>query len=148
MTRIIEIDVPCSNCKKINHIMTEASITTWLYPELIKKILKNGYYFICGHCKAKTFLIQDILVNTRRGMFYLNTGLSMEEKKQLLKKYGVINEQGEILDQPTEVDPANIQHDPEIADQVKEIKKAIDSFKKSLENGTPLKLDDEKEKNE
>ena len=131
MTRIMVHEFTCSQCNTINNVETEDSITTWLYPDLVQKILDDGYYFECTNCGYKYKIVKDILVNTRKGMFMMDTGASLEYNKQQLVKYSVIDEQENILKQEIKP-PSEVQHDPTIAPIVKSIEKTVEDFRDGL----------------
>ncbi|MHA1211773.1 MAG: CpXC domain-containing protein [Candidatus Heimdallarchaeota archaeon] len=128
MTTLQALTVPCSTCGKKYDITTQGSITTFLYPELVTKLLDNGFYFECFDCNSRTYLVYDILVNSFKGMFYISTGASFEEKKRLLIEYGVINEEGDILVQSRDTPKSEVKHDPRIAEQVDAVNKVIEEF--------------------
>ena len=131
MTRTMEYEVTCSQCNTINNVETEDSITTWLYPDLVQKILDDGYYFECTNCGYKYKIITDIVVNTRKGMFMMDTGASLEYNKLQSVKYGVIDEQENILKQEIKP-PSEVQHDPTIAPIVEVIGKNVENFRDGL----------------
>ena len=68
MTISRNYEYECENCKTKNVVETQDSITTWLYPELVKKIWDDGYHFVCTECKHKNKIIKNILINTRKGI--------------------------------------------------------------------------------
>ena len=121
----------CSECQTDNVVETEDSITTWLYPELVQKILDDGYYFECKNCGVKNKIFKQILVNARKGMFMMDTSASLEIKKQQLIDYGVIDENGNILNQ-TKLRDLDVKHDPLIAPIVEAISKEVKDFKDNL----------------
>lgn len=70
----------------------------------------------------------------------MDTGASLETNYQLLIKYGVVDDQGNILDQ--EIKPrSKVQHDPTIAPIIGGIEKIVEDFRDNL-------LDENKEKSE
>lgn len=131
MTRTMEYKFACSECKTINTVETQDSITTWLYPELVQKILDDGYYFECENCGTKNKIVKQILVNTRKGMYMMDTGDDLNFNKQQLIDYGVIDEEGNILKQ--EKKPSSeVQHDEAIAPIVEAIEKKVKEFRDEL----------------
>ncbi|NHK30961.1 MAG: hypothetical protein FK730_06385 [Asgard group archaeon] len=144
MTITRTYEYPCSSCGTMNSVETQDSITTWIYPELVQKILDDGYYFECSKCKTKNQIVKDILVNTRQGMYNMDTGANLETNVQLLIKYGVVDEQGNILDQ--EIKPrSEVQHDPSIAPIVEGIEKIVEEFRDGLLDENKEKSEEEKE---
>lgn len=133
MTITRNYEYPCEKCGTISNVETQDSITTWLYPDLVLKVYNDGYYFECSNCKHKNQIIKDILVNTRKGMFNLDTSISLEEKRSLLVKYGVVDEQGNVLKQQ-KVPPSQGQHDPAIAPMMKRIEKIVEDFRDEILN--------------
>ena len=136
MTISKEYEYHCIKCGKINKVLTEDSITTWLYPDLVLKVFNDEYFFDCSNCNHKNRIVKDILVNTRKGMFNLDTGISLQKKRDLLIQYGVVDEKGNVLKQ--EIQPREeMQHDPSIATFVKNIEEVVGKFRDDV-----LKSDD------
>lgn len=133
MTIVKTYDFRCSNCDFTNKIETEDSITTWLYPELVLKVYNDEYFFVCSNCKHKNRISNDILINTRKGMFYLDTTISKEEKRTLLIKYGVVDKDGNILKQER-IPSEEVQHESSIAPLVKGLEKVVEDFRDELLN--------------
>jgi hypothetical protein len=131
MTVIRTYEYECSNCGEINSVETEDSITTWLYPELVKKVLNDSYFFICKKCNQRNPIEKNILVNARKGMFNLDTGISLEEKRKLFIQYGIIDQDGNILKQKR-IDPEKAQNDPEIDPMIKALDKVVKDFRDEL----------------
>ncbi|MHA1125642.1 MAG: CpXC domain-containing protein [Candidatus Heimdallarchaeota archaeon] len=131
MTRTMEYEFTCSECNTITTVETHDSITTWLYPDLVQKILDDGYYFECTNCGYKYKIVKDILINTRKGIFMMDTGASLEFNKQQLVKYGVIDEQENILKQERKP-PSEMEHDPKIASIIETIGKTVEDVRDGL----------------
>ena len=127
----MEYKFACSECKTINSVETQDSITTWLYPKLVQKILDDDYYFECANCGTRNKIVKQILVNTRKGMYIMDTGADLEFNKQQLIDYGVIDENGNILNQ--EQKPVSeVKHDPTITSIVEVIEKKVEEFRDNL----------------
>jgi len=126
MTRLTSTEINCPHCRNSFRIMWEASINTWLNPELIQKLLDDKYYYKCPNCKSQIHLITKILINCPKGMFWISNDEDLDTKKYILKEYNVIDENGEIMtpimgfDQPVENHPGLV------SDFAKEIKKFKD----------------------
>ncbi|MFX1503561.1 MAG: CpXC domain-containing protein [Promethearchaeota archaeon] len=97
MTRLTSTEINCPHCEKSFRIIWEASINTWLNPELIQKFLDDKYYYECPNCMKQIHLVTKILINCPKGMFWISNDEKLETKKRILKDYGVINEEGKIL---------------------------------------------------
>ena len=97
MTRVTSKEIICPHCEESFRIIWEASINTWLNPELIHKILDDKYYYKCPNCMEQIHLITKILINCPKGMFWISNDEELETKKRILKHYSVIDEEGEIL---------------------------------------------------
>ncbi len=97
ITHIISKEIICSICQNHFKIIWEASINTWLDPELIKKILDDAYYYECPKCNSEIHLDTKILINCPKGMFWISTAENLDVKQQILRKYEVIDENNEII---------------------------------------------------
>lgn len=97
MTRLTSTEINCPHCKNSFRIIWEASINTWLNPELIQKFLDDKYYYECPNCAKQTHLVTKILINCPKGMFWIFNNEKLETKKRILKEYGVIDKEGKIL---------------------------------------------------
>ena len=143
MTRLTSKKVNCPHCGNSFRIMWEASINTWLNPELIQKFLDDKYYYNCPNCEKQIHLVTKILINCPKGMFWISNDEELEVKKKILREYDVIDEEGNIstpimgVDLPVENHPGL---DSDIEKEVKKLKK-----KKLLGNNNQL---DEKNEGE
>jgi len=97
MTSFTSKEINCPHCEKPFRVMWEASINTWLDPELIQKLLDDSYYYNCPNCKNQIHLVTKILINCPKGMFWISNDEELETKKRILKEYNIINEKGKIL---------------------------------------------------
>ncbi|MFX1389301.1 MAG: CpXC domain-containing protein [Promethearchaeota archaeon] len=97
MTRLISTEVNCPHCKISFKITWEASINTWLDPELIQKVIDDKYYYSCPQCQKQIHLVTKILINCPKGMFFISNDEDIEIKKRILREYNVIDEEEQIL---------------------------------------------------
>jgi len=97
MTRLTSQKITCPKCKTTFKIMTEASINTWMDPELIQKVIDDTYYYTCPNCNVNIHFCADILINCPKGMFSISNCDEINKKKEILRKYEIIDENGKIL---------------------------------------------------
>ncbi|MFX1566862.1 MAG: CpXC domain-containing protein [Promethearchaeota archaeon] len=128
MTRLTSEEIICPHCEKSFRIIWEASINTWLNPELFKKILDDEYYYECSSCHYQIHLVTKILINCPKGMFWLSNDEDIEIKKKILKEYDVIDEEDKILTPIMGVDVPVEDHPGLASDVGKEIDKIINQF--------------------
>ena len=86
MTRLTSKKVNCPYCGNSFRIMWEASINTWLNPELIQKFLDDKYYYNCPNCEKQIHLVTKILINCPKGMFWISNDEELEVKKKDFKR--------------------------------------------------------------
>ena len=120
ITRITSTEIECAHCNHHFKITFEASINTWLDPDLIQKVLDDAYFFICPSCDKEIHLHTKILINCPKDMFWLDTSLDLETKKEILNSYGVLDDAGKILRPVMDVDQPSDTHSSKISD-VKQI---------------------------
>ncbi len=128
MTRLKGTEINCPNCKNSFRVIWEASINTWLNPELIQKLLDDKYYYKCPNCKKQIHLITKILINCPKGMFWLSNDEELEIKKRILKEYNVIDKDGKILTPIMGIDIPVENHPGLNSDFSNEIQKLINKF--------------------
>lgn len=128
MTRITSVEIECAHCAHQFKIVFEASINTWLDPDLIQKVLDDAYYFTCPSCEKQIHLNTKILINCPKDMFWLDTGLDLEAKMKVLTSYGVLDEDGEIVRPIMGVDKPSDTH----ASQFSDIKQVIENLRDNL----------------
>ncbi|MFW9988348.1 MAG: CpXC domain-containing protein [Candidatus Odinarchaeota archaeon] len=128
MTRLTSTEIICPHCKHSFRVMWEASINTWLNPELIQKLLDDKYYYECPNCMKQIHLVTKILINCPKGMFWISNDEKVETKKKILKDYDVINEEGEILTPIMGID-LPVENHPGLSSN---IAKEIEKFKNEL----------------
>ncbi len=97
MTRLTDKEIICPHCKSSFRIIWEASINTWLNPELIQKLLDDKYYYNCPKCNYQIHLVTKILINCPKGMFWISNDEDLEIKKKILKEFAVIDDDNKIL---------------------------------------------------
>ena len=71
MTSLTSAEIDCPYCQNSFRVMWEASINTWLNPELVQKILDDKYYYECPNCTKQIHLVTEILINCPKGMFLI-----------------------------------------------------------------------------
>lgn len=99
MTQLSQKIINCPNCGAKIRIIYYASINTFLDIDgnLISKLLDGTINTsICKNCNKQIRLAVDILINSSKGMFYLNPTDNIEYKKKKLESYGVLSEKGVI----------------------------------------------------
>lgn len=128
MTRITSTEIECAHCGHHFKISFEASINTWLDPDLIQKVLDDAYFYNCPSCDKQIHLNTKILINCPKDMFWLDTGLDLDAKKEILTMYGVLDENGEIVRPIMGIDKPSDTHSSKISD----VKHIIESFKDNL----------------
>jgi hypothetical protein len=112
MTSLTKTKIICPHCKNSFPVIYEASINTWLNPELIQKLLEDRYYYTCPKCKTQIHLVIKILINCPKGMFWISNDEELEVKKSILKDYNVIDEEGKILTPIIGINPPVEDPDP------------------------------------
>ena len=123
MTRLTNKEIDCPHCGNSFRIMWEASINTWLNPELIEKLLDDKYYYNCPKCQKQTHLVTKILINCPKGMFWISNDEELESKKRILKEFSVIDEEENILTPIMGVDLPVEDHPGRVSDFGKQIEK-------------------------
>ena len=137
MMRITSTEIDCTHCGKYFRIMWEASINTWLDPELIQKLLDDKYYYSCPNCEKQIHLVTKILINCPKGMFWISTDEKLDTKKRILMEYNVIDEDRKILipiigvDRPVDNHPGLVS---EFAKEIEKLKNDLLSNNKSQLN--------------
>ncbi len=94
MTRLIRVDLTCPKCSHPWTTTFHASICTWLDPELIDSLYRDGVRISCPNCKASFQANATILINAPSGMFWLDTGQELEVIRRILREAGVVDEKG------------------------------------------------------
>ena len=125
MTSMNSAEIECAHCGHHFKIIFEASINTWLDPNLIQKVLDDDYFYKCPDCKKEIHLHTKILINCPKGMFYIDTGLDLEEKKKILLSYDVIDEDGKISTPIAGVDRPSETHSAKVKDMLENIKNKL-----------------------
>jgi len=100
LTQLSQKIISCPNCGAKNRVLYYASINTFLDIDgnLISKLLDGSINTsICKNCGKQIRLVVDILINSPKGMFYLNPKDNLEYKKKKLESYGVLSEKGVII---------------------------------------------------
>lgn len=140
MTRLINKEIICLHCESSFQIIWEASINTWLNPELIQKLLDDKYYYNCPRCNYQIHLVTKILINCPKSMFWISNDEDIEIKKKILKEYEVIDDKGKILtpimgvDRPVESHPS----------LTSDVGKIIEKLKNDLLSNNKTHSDNEK----
>ena len=128
MTRIINQAINCPSCNHNFEILVEASINTWLDPELIQKLLDNRYFYACPSCNENIKLITDILINCPKQMIMISTGLDQPSLRKILLENEIITNEGKIIHPEPSEKPSNL-HQVNLREG---IFKEINSFVKDL----------------
>jgi hypothetical protein len=161
MTQLSQKTVSCPNCGAKNRIFYYASINTFLDFDgnLISKVLDGTINTsLCKNCGERIRLANDILINSPKGMFYLNPKDNLEYKKQKLESYEVLSEKGVIISglvsqyikaknkinkkkqysPPSKPPPA-----PKVTPQTKKIHELIENLDKKLSKGKKYKEEED-----
>ena len=128
MTRLTNTEINCPRCEQSFSVVWEASINTWLNPELIQKLLDDKYYYNCPNCKKQIHLVTKILINCPKGMFWISNDEELVSKKRILQDYNVIDEEGKILKPIIGIDLPVEDHPRLVSNFGKEIEKFKDEL--------------------
>ena len=97
MTRLTQYSISCPKCQNSFSIVCEASINTWMNPELVDKFLNDEYYYPCPQCQQSIHLVLNLIISAPKGMFTLENSAPYELKKSKLIEYGVLDKEGKDL---------------------------------------------------
>ncbi|TFF93149.1 MAG: hypothetical protein EU543_04280 [Promethearchaeota archaeon] len=95
--------ISCPKCGEKNKIIYYASINTFMDIDgnLIARLIDGTLNtHKCHNCGTLIRLSRDILINTPDTMFYLNPTYSREYKESILKKNGILTQNGKNLSGP------------------------------------------------
>ncbi|QEE17169.1 CpXC domain-containing protein [Promethearchaeum syntrophicum] len=95
MTSLSKKNINCPKCHQSFSIITEASINTWMNPELVEKFLNDQYYFSCPFCGATVHFGHTMIISGPKGMFSMRNDASYDSKKAKLIEYGVLQGEGQ-----------------------------------------------------
>ena len=99
MTRLIRRNIKCPKCGNFFSIIDEISINTMMDPELVDKFLNDEFYCSCPACHFQIHLVKKILISCKKGMFTMSNNAPYEVKKLKLQEFGVLDDQGKIVNQ-------------------------------------------------
>ena len=71
----------------------------------MKKLYDETYQVQCPHCGFRMRVETNILINCPRGMFLLDVGQSLDNIRQILRKYGIVNTKGEVINARPKASP-------------------------------------------
>ena len=94
MTSLIRVDLTCPKCSHPWTTTFHASICTWLDPELVDDLYRNGVRISCPSCQTDFQANASILINGPAGMFWLDTGQELEVIRRILRESGVVDGEG------------------------------------------------------
>lgn len=97
MTSLTKYSISCPHCQNSFSIVCEASINTWMNPELVDKFLNDEYYYSCPRCQQSVHLVHTMIISGPKGMFSMENNASYELKKAKLIEYGVLDKEGKDL---------------------------------------------------
>ena len=97
MTSLTKYSISCPKCQNSFSIVCEASINTWMNPELVDKFLNDEYYYSCPKCQQSIHLVHTMIISGPKGMFSMENNASYELKKAKLIEYGVLDEEGKDI---------------------------------------------------
>ena len=99
MTQLSRTEVICPKCRTSNIMIYYASVNTMFDSSLIDKLVDGTLNTLaCSGCGQGIRLSREVLINCPQGMFMINPADDVEEKKEMLKSFGVMTEDGMILD--------------------------------------------------
>jgi len=99
MTRLSRREVSCPKCGTIDTMIYYASVNTMFDSSLIDELIDGTLNtHACSGCGQVIRLSSDVLINCPQGMFMINPIDDVEKKKEKLKSYGVMTEDGMVLD--------------------------------------------------
>jgi len=96
LTRLIQHSITCPKYHNSFSIVSEASINTWMDPELVDKFLNDKYYYSCPQCQQSIHFVQKMIISAPNGMFSMKNNASYELKKAKLIEYGVFDAEGKV----------------------------------------------------
>ncbi len=74
--------------------MLPLSITTWMYPDMVKTLVDGGYYQTsCPECGISIVIDSTIMVNTPKGIVMIPTG-PPEKLIDILHTFEIVDETG------------------------------------------------------
>ncbi|MHA2173796.1 MAG: CpXC domain-containing protein [Candidatus Hodarchaeales archaeon] len=89
MTILNWVSIKC-NCNHVFEFELPDSITTWLYPEMVQKLVDGGYsHTSCPECGFSFTINGTIVVNTPKGIVTLPTG-PLEKVIDILHKHETV----------------------------------------------------------
>ncbi len=134
MTRLTTTEVECPKCKQNFKILCEASINTWLDPDLIQKVVDDAYNYKCPSCNENIHLITKILINCPKGMFWISNNEDLDTKMKIFREYNIIDENGNIA-RPNMVDnPPNRDLGPSFQTVLDVVRNFKDEILKDIED--------------
>ena len=93
MTILNWIRIKCP-CEHVFQFELPQSITSWLYPEMVQKLLDGGYYRgECPNCNQKIIVNGEIMINSPKGIVLVQTG-PPEDVKSILQHLDIVDETG------------------------------------------------------
>jgi len=99
MTRLSRREVICPKCGTIDTMIYYASVNTMFDSSLIDELVDGTLNtHACSGCGQVIRLSSDVLINCPQGMFMINPTDDVKKKKEKLKSYYVMTEDGIVLD--------------------------------------------------
>jgi hypothetical protein len=98
MTRLTFAIINCPECDTSFDVRYNASINTWINPELITKFLNNElYYFECPNCKKNVHLHTQILINSPKGMFWIDSDSDRDSLISIFREHEIIADDNSVI---------------------------------------------------
>lgn len=98
MSRLTFAIINCPECGTSFDVRYNASINTWINPELITKLLNNElYYFDCPKCKKNIHLHAQILINSPKGMFWIDSGSDQNSLISIFREHEIIDDDNSVI---------------------------------------------------
>lgn len=112
MTRLTFAIINCPECDTSFDVRYNASINTLMNPELITGLLnKELFTFECSKCKKSVLLQTQILINSPKGIFRVDTGSDQDSLLSILREYEIVDDENNVITPGLSIDELLEQHE-------------------------------------
>ncbi|NHK30330.1 MAG: hypothetical protein FK730_03195 [Asgard group archaeon] len=112
MTRLTFAIINCPKCDTSFDVRYNASINTLMNPELITGLLnKELFTFECSKCKKSVLLQTQILINSPKGIFRVDTGSDQDSLLSILREYEIVDDENNVITPGLSIDELLEQHE-------------------------------------